>query len=537
MKLTADGIGDRGLWEQAGVRLPAYEIGKMREYTKRHPVWLHFGAGNIFRGYLAALQQRLLEGGNVRAGIIAADTFDYDIIDRIYAPFDNLTLLVGLKADGSTEKSVIGSVAEAVRADSGETEAWERLKTIFAAKDLQMVSYTITEKGYALTDMQGSFFPAAVRDMEEGPDHPRHAMGITAALLYHRFLQGGGPLALVSMDNCSRNGEKLQAGVWTIAKKWLEKGYVEPAFLDYLHSEDKIAFPWSMIDKITPRPSARIEAQLTALGVEDMSPITTDKNNYIAPFVNAELPQYLVIEDKFPGGRPPLEMAGVYMTDRKTVNATERMKVSACLNPLHTALAVYGCLLGFDSIAAEMQDVQLKRLAEKIGYEEGMPVVTDPGIIRPSDFIREVLEERLPNPFIPDMPQRIATDTSQKLPVRFGETLRAYAASPSLDVKELTGIPLVIAGWLRYLLGVDDLGMGLEISPDPMRETLQQYLSGIRVGEPESAGEKLKPILSNKALFAVDLYEIGLGEKILGMFTEMLAGDGAVRKTLCRYLD
>ena len=125
-----------------------------------------------------------------------------------------------------------------------------------------------------------------------------------------------------------------------------------------------------------------------------MSPVITNRNTYIAPFVNAEAPQYLVIEDNFPNGRPPLEKAGVYMTDRDTVNKTERMKVTTCLNPLHTALAVYGCMLGYKKIADEMGDPELKKLVELIGYKEGLPVVTDPKILDPKKFIDEVVGER-----------------------------------------------------------------------------------------------------------------------------------------------
>ena len=267
-----------------------------------------------------------------------------------------------------------------------------------------------------------------------------------------------------------------------------------------------------------------------------MQPIVTSRNTFIAPFVNAEIPQYLVVEDNFPNGRPALEKAGVYMTDRDTVNKTERMKVTTCLNPLHTALAVYGCLLGYTSIAAEMQDAELKGLIERIGYDEGMPVVTDPGIIKPADFIAEVVGQRFPNPFIPDTPQRIATDTSQKIPIRFGETIKSYIASDELDVKSLTFIPLAIAGWLRYLLGVDDKGEKMEVSSDPMLETLQQQLAGIELGKPASVGDKLRPILSNEAVFAADLVACGLADKIEEMFGKLIAGPGAVRATLQEYL-
>ena len=171
-----------------------------------------------------------------------------------------------------------------------------------------------------------------------------------------------------------------------------------------------------------------------------------------------------------------------------------------------------------------------------IGYQEGLPVVTDPGIISPKGFIDEVVTERLPNAFLPDTPQRIATDTSQKIPVRFGETLKSYAASASLAAGTLTGIPLALAGWLRYLLGVDDEGKEMPVSPDPMLPMLSQELEGVRLGDPASAEGKLAPILRNPVLFGLDLNGIGLAGRVEQMFAEMLAGPGAVRRTLKKYL-
>lgn len=536
MKLHYEGLADKEGWEKAGVALPEFDWKAMCEATEKAPVWVHFGAGNIFRGFIAGLQQRLLNKGLAESGIIAAETFDYDIIDQIYKPYDSMTMMVSLKPDGGTEKEVIASIAKGVKADSSDEASWKTLKDVFENPALQMASFTITEKGYALEDMQGNFMGVVQADMADGPAKARHAMSVAAALMLARFQAGAAPVALVSMDNCSHNGEKLRHGVLTIAKAWCDRGLVPAEYVAYLEDETKVSFPWSMIDKITPRPAEVIEKQLEELGIEDMAPVITGRKTYIAPFVNAEIPQYLVVEDRFPNGRPKLEEAGVYMTTRETVNMTERMKVTTCLNPLHTALAVYGCMLGYESIAVEMKDPDLKALVEHIGYDEGMPVVTDPGILSPMDFIHEVIDQRLPNPFIPDMPQRIATDTSQKIPIRFGETIKSYLASESLDASSLTYIPLALAGWLRYLLAVDDEGKAMAVSPDPMLPMLQEALAGVAFGEPESGRGKLKGILSNPVLFGLDLYEAGLGEKVEDMFCQMLAGPGAVRGTLKKYL-
>ena len=524
-------VRQKAEWEKLGVKLPAFDHAAMTAATKAHPVWVHFGAGNIFRGFIAALQQRLLNEGLADRGIIAADTFDYDIIDKIYAPYDNLTMMVTLNPDGTTSREIIGSVAEALRADSSDPAMMARFKEIFTDPGLQMISFTITEKGYALYRPDGSLMPVVQADMDEGPEHARHAMSMVAALLYERFQAGQYPLAVVSMDNCSHNGEKLQSSVMTVAEAWQKKGFVGQDFLDYLQDEKKIAFPWSMIDKITPRPHQMVEESLAKDGIEGMAPIVTSRNTYIAAFVNAERPQYLVVEDKFPNGRPPLEKAGVYLTDRDTVNKTERMKVTTCLNPLHTAMSVYGCMLGYTLICDEMKDADIVALIKRLGYVEGLPVVVDPGILDPKDFIDEVVGQRLPNPFMPDAPQRIATDTSQKVGIRFGETIKSYIAE-GRDLNTLVSIPLALAGWLRYLLAVDDEGKAFEVSADPLKDDLQAKLAGIEVGKPGTYQGQLKSILSNASIFGVDLTATPLAAKIEAYFVAELAGPGAVRKTL-----
>lgn len=517
MQLTLNGIQKKEDWKAANIALPTYDIEKIRKNTKENPVWVHFGAGNIFRIFMGCLADTLLSAGEMQTGIACVETFDFDVIDKIYKPFDNLVLAVTLKSDGSIDKKVLGSLTEAYKASPDFPEDCKRLEEIFINPSLQMVSFTITEKGYALKDSSS-------------------AISLVCALLYKRYKANQAPLALVSMDNCSHNGEKLQKAVLDTAKEWQEKGSVKEGFLSYLSDEKRISFPWTMIDKITPRPADSVCKTLERSGVENMKPMITSKKTYIAPFVNAEAPQYLVIEDNFPNGRPPLEKAGVYLTDRDTVNKVERMKVTTCLNPLHTALAVYGCLLGYTSIADEMKDCELSKFVHEIGLTEGMPVVTDPGILSPSAFADEVINVRFPNPFMPDTPQRIATDTSQKVGIRYGETIKAYIKKYGTASK-LTAIPLAIAGWCRYLIGVDDKGNPFELSPDPMLPMLTQSLRGIEIENPKSYCGQLKTILSDASIFGVDLYKAGIGEKIEEMFIEEIASPGGVRNTLKKYLN
>ncbi|MDR2486246.1 MAG: mannitol dehydrogenase family protein [Treponema sp.] len=534
MRLNSKELANTSQWEKAGVELPRFDREAMIQITKTVPEWVHFGAGNIFRAFLTALQQDLLDQGIEKTGIIVAAGYDGEIVDRVYRPHDNLTMAVTLKVNGSIQKRVLASVAEALRMDKAED--FERLKTVFRAKSLRMASLTITEKGYNLTGRGDETLPDVAADFLAGPKSPKNYIGKLTSLCYERYLAGKLPVALVSMDNCSHNGDRLFKAVEAFAIQWTEKGFTEHGFLDYIRDPAQVSFPWTMIDKITPRPDEGVKNMLEAVGLTDMAGELTSKNTLVTPYVNAEEAQYLVIEDKFPAGRPRLEKAGVFFTDRETVDKVEKMKVCTCLNPLHTALAVFGCLLGYTKISDEMKNPDLVKLVEGIGYTEGLPVVVNPGILSPKQFIDEVLQVRFPNPFMPDTPQRIATDTSQKIPIRFGETIKAYLAGTALDVHNLKLIPLVLAAWIRYLLGVDDRGAAFTVSPDPLYDSLHRSLSGLKLGQKGPFHEVLKPILSDSRIFAVNLYEAGLGEQVERCFEELIAGPGAVASTLRRYL-
>lgn len=537
MKLTLEGIKNREAWEKAGITLPGYDVEKVSEKARKEPEWVHFGIGNIFRIFIGGIADGLLEEGVLDRGITCVETFDYDVVDKIYDPYDNLGLSVILHGDGVREYKVLGSLAEAVKAQSSDPEQWNRLKEIFRSTSLQMVSFTITEKGYALQKADGTWLPYVKADIENGPERANGAMAVLVAMLFERYQAGKYPLALVSMDNCSRNGEKLRESVLTMAEEWQKKGFVDADFLAYVSDEQTVAFPWTMIDKITPRPSEQIAADLEKLGVENMQPVITGKKTYIAPFVNAEKPQYLVIEDSFPNGRPALEKGfGVYLADRNTVNLSERMKVTVCLNPVHSATGPLGVVLAYDLFAHMLNtNEDMMKMARMVAYDEGLPVVEDPGILSPQAFVDELFNDRFPNEYLGDTNLRLAVDVSQMVGIRFGETIKAHVAKYG-NASRLTAIPLGIAGWLRYMLAVDDEGRDYELAPDPMNEELQEQLGDIVVGKPETLKDQLKPVLSNERLFFTDLYKAGVGEKVEEMFREMIAGKGAVKATLHKYI-
>ena len=171
MKLSINGIKEQEAWKKAGIALPGYDVEAASENAKENPVWVHFGIGNIFRVFIGGIADGLLEEGVLDRGITCVETFDYDVVDKIYDPYDNLGLSV----------------------------QWKRLKEIFTSKSLQMVSFTITEKGYALQKADGTWFPFVEADIKNGPDKAAGAMAVLVAMLYERYKAGKYPIALVSM--------------------------------------------------------------------------------------------------------------------------------------------------------------------------------------------------------------------------------------------------------------------------------------------------------------------------------------------------
>ena len=538
LDLTIDGLSDPG-WADTGIKLPQFDVKEMVKKTKAAARWMHFAPSNLFTGEIAPRAQQLLDMGLMETGIVGVETWDEEIVSKVMKPHDNLRVRVVMPPDEADRSiDILASLADTLAA----ADDWEAVLAYFAQPSLQMVTVTCTEKGYGIDN------PGAEADAEAGPEQPSHIMAIAAAGAWHRFQNGAAPLAFVSMDNCAENGKLFQGAVMSIAERWAAAGKVSQEFMAYMNDTSKITFPWTMIDRITPRPDDGTVAMLNGLGVGGMDVVQTTKGTFIAPFSNTEHISYLAVQDAFPNGRPPLEETGVlFAPDTEGVAAYEAMKVGTCLNPLHTTLAVFGCLLGHTSISEEMADAELSGFL-RAQSAEALPKAVRPAGIEPEDFLRICLTERFPNPNVPDTPQRIATDTSQKMDVRYGGTMQAYGDGAS----SLTFIPLAVAGWLRYLAGaatvadgIGDDGHAMELSDDgPFFDTPSAVAAAasLTVGSPEAVTtEAVKTLLDfgfkrPGSQIQLDLYEMGVGDKIEGLLREFLAGPGAVRTTLRKYL-
>jgi fructuronate reductase len=175
MQLTLKDIQNAEPWKTADIKLPAYNASATAANGREHSVWMHFGIGNIFRIFIGSIADRLITDGFMDAGLTCVETYDYEVVDRIYRPHDNLMLSVILNNDGTREEQVLAPFVEAIKADCTDDTEWSRLKSEFCAPYFQFVSFTITEKGYSLTGADGSYTRLVQSDIDNGPDHSHGA--------------------------------------------------------------------------------------------------------------------------------------------------------------------------------------------------------------------------------------------------------------------------------------------------------------------------------------------------------------------------
>ncbi len=215
MKLSLSNLQKYTAWEQLAVSLPLFSVEEMVLSTKKAPSHLHFGGGDAFRGLVASVQQRCLNRKLCNTGIIVVDT--PAIIEKIYRPYDNLSLSVLVGRTGVNTYEIIASVAEAL-----SYEEFPRLREIIACDSLEIFSFTLGAEAYVLREETGAYLPNIAQDIVEGPNSPQHSLAIVASLLYTRFQKGGKPLTLLSLEDLEKNGQVLKVALLEIVRAWQE---------------------------------------------------------------------------------------------------------------------------------------------------------------------------------------------------------------------------------------------------------------------------------------------------------------------------
>lgn len=186
-------------------KVPNFSIEELSKKTIEDPKWIAFGTGNIFRAYIARVAQDLVEIGEFDRGINVIESMDDCLIKKAYIPNDNLALSVTLKTNQKLETQLIGSISEAIYM----RENFERMEKIFKNKNLQIASYTITEKGYDIFDNKGNIRENILKDLENAPHLSNNLMVNSVGFLYIRYKENL-PLTMLSIDNLSKNGDVLK---------------------------------------------------------------------------------------------------------------------------------------------------------------------------------------------------------------------------------------------------------------------------------------------------------------------------------------
>ena len=448
----------------AEVRVPRYDRSKVAQSI------VHIGVGGFYRAHQCVYLDDFLNQGNTDWGYCGVGLLprDGDMRDALL-PQDYLYTVVERSADGDDPR-VIGSLLNYLHAPENPEAVLEKL----ASPNTLIVTMTITEGGYYVNEATGEFndtHPDIVHDLQH-PREPKCSFGYLAEALDRRRRRGLQPFTVMSCDNLQHNG--------TVAKKML-LAFIErrdPALASWV--SEHCAFPNSMVDRITPATTDEHRALIREkFALQDRWPVVTE------PFLQ------WVIEDNFPGGRPPWEEVGAQMT--LDVLPYEKMKMRL-LNASHQAMCYIGMLLGYQFTHQTMEDVRIRKLVRMMMDDEVTPLLTPPHGIDLGAY-KKTLIERFANPMIGDQLSRIGTEGSARIPgFILPSVLDALSRGGRIKVLSFT-----VAAWFRYLNGTDDQGRKLPII-DPLAETLQEHAQ--RGGRDASVMLNLSEIFSKKLLTA-----------------------------------
>ncbi len=428
---------------------------------------VHLGLGAFHRAHMAHYTQDALALASGAWGICGVSLRSPDIRDRL-APQDGLYTLVERGRDGE-RMHAIGTVREVLFAPENPEGVVARI----AAAATRIVSLTVTEKGYCHDSASGRLReddPGIIHDVTQ-PGAPKTAIGMLVRGLERRRRDGAGPVTVLCCDNLPHNGRTLQG----VARRFAELCDLQLAqWID-----GNVAFPSSMVDRIVPATTEQDRAAVSAqLGLADASPVLTE------PF------RQWVIEDRFLAGRPAWEKAGAeFVAD---VAPYEEMKLRL-LNGSHSTMAYLGSLAGHEFIYQVIGDSAFRRLVERV-MEEASATLSLPADVDLPCY-RRALIERFANPALGHRCRQIAMDGSQKLPQRLLGTIRQRLAVDA----PIDALALGVAGWMRYVRGVDERGVGYDIS-DPLAGTLTA-----RARATGNAADRVDALLGLNEVFGDDL--------------------------------
>ena len=460
---------------------------------------VHLGIGAFHRAHQAVYTDDVLAAAGGAWGICGVSLRSAGVRDRL-VPQDGLYTSIE-KSPAGTRRRVVGSVREVLfHGDEAET-VMQRM----VARETQVVSLTVTEKGYCHEPATGRLdvdHPDVVHDLAH-PERPRSVVGLLVAALAKRRRTHGVPLTIVCCDNLTQNGGFVLGLVTTFAN------LVDPSLADWIARE--IAFPSTMVDRIVPATTDEdIADNRAAIGLDDLAPVVHE------PFIQ------WVIEDRFAGARPAWDVAGALFVG--DVDEYEKMKLRL-LNASHSALAYLGFLAGYEyvyQVAAQPDYVAFMR---RFMQDEVTPTLTQPAGIDLATY-RESLLTRFANPALPHRTQQIAMDGSQKLPQRILATVRDDIAAD----RGIHFAALAVAGWMRYVYGEDEQGRPIRVS-DPLAPTFARLAAQHR-GDPAAFAQSL---LAIDAVFDQDLHNEPRFTVPVTRFVEELFAHGAA-KTVSRSL-
>ena len=451
----------------AKATLPTYDRSKLVSRI------VHLGFGAFHRAHQAVYADILAsehgsDWGYTEVNLIGGEQQIADLNHQ-----DNLYTVAEMSADAWTAR-VVGVVKEALHA---QVDGLETVLAKMCEPQVAIVSLTITEKGYCHSPATGELMldhPLIVADLQN-PHQPKSAPGVVVEALARRKAAGLPAFSVMSCDNMPENGHVMRNVVCAYARA------VDADLADWIESH--VTFPSTMVDRIvpavTPETLDKIE-QLT--GVRDPAGVACE------PF------RQWVIEDNFVAGRPEWEKAGAELVS--DVIPFEEMKLRM-LNGSHSFLAYLGYLAGYQHINDCMGDDNYRRAAHDLMLKEQAPTLK----VQNVDLARyaDLLIERYTNPALRHRTWQIAMDGSQKLPQRMLDSVRWHLA----DNSSFTLLALGVAGWMRYVGGVDEQGNAIEVC-DPLLPVIQAAVQQSEEGE-----SRVKALLAIEAIFGKDLPQQG----------------------------